>query len=337
MPIREVPAGLTAEQAAIVASQAAYQAQQQQLRLQLAAVLAQLWVGVAAAQTFSPQAAAKFVASILPVSLGAQRAMAAITVAQLNNDYRPTTPIIVPPASVSGEALRGRDPSDYYERPFREVKYRLAQGKTLGEALAAGQRRADSIVRTDLELAHTHTARSYVRRAQERRQRQLDDWRARPRPTRGPAPTISPKGAITGYRRVLSSNPNHCALCVLASTRLYHREELMPIHPGCGCTVGFVYSTDDRSDQAVLDPSLAQEVHNIVRRDLGDSYVDAGARLGDAHYRDIVIVNDHGELGPVLGVRGQHFERDPGRPGRLTHDRINPLPEAPDAVQDLDD
>lgn len=323
MPTREVPAGLTAEQAAVVASQAAYEAQQEQLRQQLVAALIAIWAGVAAASNFSPAAAAKFVASILPISIGAQRAMAAITTAQMNQLVRPPTPIIIAPDTVSGPALRGVDPEEYYERPFREIKWRLSQGKTLGEAVEAGRRRAESIVRTDLQLAHTHTARQYAQQQ-----------RARPREQRGP------NGTIVGYRRVLSNRPNHCALCIIASTQRYHVNNLMPIHPNCGCTVGLVMSTDPRAGERVIDPSLLQQVHNVVEQDLGEKYVDAGGRQGMAHYRDIIIVNEHGELGPVLGVRGQHFERDPNRPGRLGHIRVNPLVDEQadaDAVQDLDE
>ena len=343
-PIIDVPAGLTAEQAAVVASQQVFQAQQQQLRAQLAAALIAVWAGVASAQAFNPQAAAKFVASILPISLGAQRAMSAITVAQMNRMVGPPTPIVIAPDAVTGPALRQRDPADYYERPFREVKWRLSQGKPLGEALDAGRRRAESIAQTDLQLAHTHTARSYLDEARARTARRREAWKALPPRERRntPRPTTGSAGTVVGYRRVLSNRPNHCALCVLASTQRYHRENLMPIHPGCGCTVAPVFSTDDRSDQLVLDPSLAQEVDNIIRRDLGEDYLDRnrskskGGRSGPDLYKDIVVTNDHGELGPVLGVRGHHFERDPGRPGHLGHIRVNPKPEAEPDFPDLD-
>lgn len=663
-PVQQRPADPRTAQAA--AAQQVYAAQQEQLRAQLAAALLAVWAGIATAQNFNPAAAARFVSSILPLSLGAQRVMSAITVAQMNQLVAPPRPIYIAPALVTGAALRNNgtappaaprppaarppadqpslserwrrrerpvDPQDYYQRPIREVKWRLAQGKSLGEALDAGRRRAESIVLTDLQLAHTHTAREYIRRAAQ-------------------APP-GPRGTIVGFRRVLSNRPNHCALCILASTQRYHREDLLPIHPGCvvegtrvsaddvavatrrwyegpvvvlrtaagqeltvtpnhpvltdrgwvpaqflregdhvarrvasqrpvnrgpyeneapalvedvwrsvsvagfdrvplapehfhsdggngevhvvwtdghfasigdvhfaqhlseaflmggygtpttdlldrvgtsntllksrlspasrdvrlerlllpflgrglftaespgglpssysyagvyqqsadrfagdtvslaerehglpvfvlsndlttwqltpgvaaerldapsaefsgegralhaergrrlldrlaaevaldrlvlvdhrdfasghvynlqtgeghytanglivsncGCTVRPILSTEGRSPQ-VIDPQLAEQVHEVVGRDLGPSYVDPGGRLGDAHYRNIIITNDHGELGPVLGVRGQHFERDPGRPGRLGNNRINPRPDEPDAV-DLD-
>lgn len=337
MPERDIPAGLTAEQAAIVAQQAAtYAAQQQQLRAQLIGALAAVWVGVAAAQTFSPQAAAKFVAQILPVSLGAQRAMAAITQAQLAAQVQPPRPIVISPEAVTGAALRGVSPEEYMQRPFKTVRYELSKGRTLEQALDAGARRARDIVAADLQLAHTHTARDYLAEAERRRQEAVAGGRAlalaagqRARATRQ-EPAMVFRRRVVGYRRTLSSSPNHCALCLLASTQRYHIENLMPIHPNCGCTVTPIFAGEP--DRHVLDPNLARRVHEIVARDLGESYKDPGGGRWygspkDSLYRNIIITNDHGELGPVLGVRGQQFQGpDDLKQG---HIRVNPEPDAP--------
>jgi hypothetical protein len=307
----------TLEQAAALAAQQTYAAAQDALRQQLAAALAAIWAGMMTVPNFDPPAAARFVQQILPISLGAQRVMTQLVVAQYNAQARPPTPIVIAPATTTGETLRKHAPADYYQRPFREIKWRLSQGRTVGEAVEAGRRRAESIALTDLQLARTHTARAYAQ-----------ELNRRPPAERGA------RGKVVGYRRVLSSNPNHCALCVLASTQGYNVKGLVPIHPNCGCTVAFIHEDDDRALEHVLDPQLAQEVHNIVRRDLGESYVDAGGRLGDAHYRDIIITHEHGELGPVLGVRGQRFT-GPSEIARLSHQRVNPLP--PDEIQNLDE
>lgn len=59
---------------------------------------------------------------------------------------------------------------------------------------------------------------------------------------------------ITGYRRVLSPGKN-CGLCVAASSRLYHRSELRPIHQHCGCTTQAIYGNADnwqRPDNTAL-------------------------------------------------------------------------------------
>lgn len=361
LPTREVPAGLSAEQAILLSSQQTYAAQQVALREQLAAALATIWAVTTATPDFSPGAAAKFVAQILPVSVGAQRAMSALTMAAMNSRIQPPTPVTVPPASVTGAALRGVDPNDYYARPFREIKWRLSQGKTLGEAVAAGQRRAASIVETDLQLAHTHTARAvlqqvaaappgpgYLDRARERHERRLDDARRnRELRRRAPAPPAQPRdrGTVVGYRRVLGNNPNHCAMCLIASTQRYHVGDLMPIHPGCHCTVQELWSSDGFTrDTQVLDPGFLQEIHNAVARDLGWDYVDAGGRgpasttntKGDpiAGYKNIIITNEHGELGPVLGIRGHNFQGPRDIPN-LGHTRVNPLT-GDDGIPNLD-
>jgi len=315
MPTREIPTGITAEQAAILAAQQTYAAQQEALRQQLAAAVIALWAGtVTVGTSFDPGEAGKWVARILPISLGAQRAMTALTVATLNQMHSPPRPITIAPPLVTGEALRGRDPAEYYDRPFREIRWRLSQGKTVEQAIDAGRRRAVSIATTDLQLAHTKTAQRYIQES--RRQRP------------------GPNGRIVGYRRQLSSNPNHCALCLIASTLRYTRDNLMAIHPGCGCTVVPIYG--DRDPGTTIDEGLLLQVHEAIRRDLGEKYQADDARSGLAKYRDIIITHEHGELGPVLSVRGHHFERDPDRPGRLGRRRVNPRP-APEDIIDLDE
>lgn len=362
LPTREVPVGLTAEQALLLSTQQTYAAQQAALRQQLAVALASVWAATTATPDFSPVAAAKFVAQILPITTGAQRAMAALTVAAFNQRIQPSRPITVPMEQVTGQALRGTPPAEVYARPFKEIKWRLSQGKSLGQAVDAGLRRANSIAESDLQLAHTHTARRYLQqattlpagpgyldRAREAHQRRLDDLLSRrgtPTATRRPTPEPPPRdrGTVVGYRRVLGSNPNHCAMCLIASTQRYHIESLMPMHPGCHCTVQEVWSTDDRSDKQVLDPSFLQEIHNAIIRDLGSDYVDAGGRgpasttntKGDliAGYKNIIITNQHGELGPVLGIRGHDFTGPKNIPN-LGHERINPLV-GDDGVPNLD-
>jgi hypothetical protein len=337
---------LPAEQAAFLASTAAFNAQQEQLRNQLAAIVGVLWARAAASAAFSPVDAARFVGSLVPIAVGAQRAMSALTTAYYNRVLQPRQPIQVPINAAVGETLRGVDPNIYYRRPFTEVRWRLSQGKTLEQAVGFGRRRVESLTSTDLQLAHTHTAQRWMAEADRRteisRERAADrgvpDVLLRaPREQTQLPPAPEPPGVrvIAGYRRVLSNRPNHCALCVLASTQRYKSKDLMPIHPGCGCTVLPVFDIEPRSDNRVLDPELAQQIHNVIRRDLGAKYVNANARDAAAEYRDIVVTNQHGELGPVLGVRGQHFERDPDRPGHLGHSRVNPLDEQPD-IQNLD-
>lgn len=82
---------------------------------------------------------------------------------------------------------------------------------------------------------------------------------------------------ISGYRRS-TRGARSCELCRLAASQRYSRGDLMPIHPGCHC---------------VIDPIVGA--------------APAPARAALAAYRKAVVVRDHGEIGPVLAVAGQHF------------------------------
>jgi hypothetical protein len=93
---------------------------------------------------------------------------------------------------------------------------------------------------------------------------------------------LARKQRVVGYRRVLSGSPS-CDLCAEASTQRYSKEDLLPIHPGCSCDVEPIYGSSDpgtiADDQAIPD--------------------NAGQVSG--------TVQQHGEIGPVLAVKGQAF------------------------------
>jgi hypothetical protein len=91
---------------------------------------------------------------------------------------------------------------------------------------------------------------------------------------------------VAKYRRVPGGD-NVCDLCELAAEQDYSTDDLMPIHPNCSCDVEPIF------DGAGGDPGIA---------DLIDSTDDTD-RLGD----NGIAVHEHGELGPVLAVAGQHF------------------------------
>lgn len=84
---------------------------------------------------------------------------------------------------------------------------------------------------------------------------------------------------VVGYRRTLSGSED-CPLCELASRNVYRRGDLMPIHPKCDCGVAPVYGNAD----------------------------PAAGLAGDERPEDVrVAVHEHGEIGPVLTVAGEHF------------------------------
>lgn len=175
---------------------------------------------------------------------------------------------------VTGEAIRnGVSPEEVYSRPFKEVWTALSKGKDLQEAISLGANRLRQLIETDIQLTHTHTART----------------------------VLSNRNDVVGFRRVPTGTFT-CALCLVASTQRYNKFDLMPIHPGCDCRVAPIIGSERPSQ--VLDPEFLDEIHKAVERQFGISARDARS----IDYRKIPIVHKHGEFGPYLAVRGQNFD-----------------------------
>ena len=97
---------------------------------------------------------------------------------------------------------------------------------------------------------------------------------------------------VTGYRRVLhpelTRTGKSCGLCVVASTRVYKKSELMPIHNLCKCEQVEIVNGLDPGDQ-------------INFEDLETLYDEAGGTYdGRALKEQDYVVFDHPELGPIL-------------------------------------
>jgi hypothetical protein len=242
--------------------------------------VAQAWASLG---RWDDAAAADFIGLVAPMLDAGRERMAELTATHLAQqttlavEHRLTfdTPTLELPSG----SPRGVSDEELLRRPFVATWTDLSRGKPLDVAVATGARRADSLAVTDLQLAKTTTARR----------------------------ALSADGRVVGYRRVLTGNES-CARCVLASTQRYHVGDLMPIHPGCDCGVAPIVGDHDPGQ--VIDERTAEEVQQIVADDLGQKYVDAGGR-GPIDYRKIIVTHDHGEIGPILAVRGQHFDRLP--------------------------
>lgn len=176
---------------------------------------------------------------------------------------------IRPLGPIDTDALRGVPADEVYARPYVTVRTKLSEGSPLDVAVAAAAARLTDIALADMQLAKTHTARTVYRSA-----------------------------GVERYVRTLTGSKN-CALCYLASTQTYSTSDLMPIHPGCDCGTAPV----EAGMREVMDANL-RATHEAVQDRLGVS--DSGGRTPD--YRKQLIVREHGELGPVLAVRGQHFD-----------------------------
>lgn len=109
--------------------------------------------------------------------------------------------------------------ADTYRRPFTEVWSRLADGRTVTDAVDLGRLRAVSNVDTDLMLAHRASLEFALSDV-------ADDW------------------DIVGYRRVPSTF-GACRFCIVASTQRYKRISSVELHTSCHCGVTPIWGTAD--------------------------------------------------------------------------------------------
>ncbi|MEV5319172.1 hypothetical protein AB0K92_16205 [Streptomyces sp. NPDC052687] len=218
----------------------------------------------------------RFQRQALPIILAGERQIATLTASYLEQLYRgeadETHRVSVDLDAVTGRSLRGVDPADVYERPFKELRAALADDVSLDEAVNRGAHRLETLVKTDLQLARTHTVRE----------------------------VSADMPRFTYTVRELQGEYD-CALCMIASTQRYHKRDLAPIHPGCDCLVKTV--TADYDPGQIIDEERLERIHDLVEEALGT--FDRGGRAVD--YRKIIVSHEHGEIGPVLGFAGQRF------------------------------
>ena len=222
------------------------------------------------------------------VKLQAARLQAAYyqEVAKANGEAFEAVP--VRSSDLTDTALRnGADSAEVYRRPFVSMYTELSKGEIVSAALAVASARASSIASTDVQLATRQAGY---------KQRQGNS-------------------NIVGYRRVLSGSEN-CALCAIASTQRYTRNNLKPIHPGCDCGEEPLYGNFDPGQ--VIDQGSLDSVHEALQQQLGVSDAQArDAAIGKfvqyedstrlADFTEIIVTREHGEYGPTLAWRDQAF------------------------------
>lgn len=230
---------------------------------------------------------ARLLNEILPLVTAAERQivdetvahLAAVSAAATATTFRPAVPRY---QDVTGARLRGVDPSVVFMRPQAVLNNAIAEGKSLTAAVTAGETRLRSLGATNLQLAKRDTVAAY--------------------------------GRAPFYRRVLTGGEN-CALCVIASTQRYRTGSLMPIHPGCDCGEEEIV---DGQPPHVIDPELLNTTHAEIERRLGatdrgafdlalgvEKSTASGKRVSD--FTELIVTRQHGELGPVLTWRSDHF------------------------------
>lgn len=214
-----------------------------------------------------------FIARVVPIVEGGQVRMASITdayLAQLETAAlgTPARPIGIAAAQVTG--LRGVPTAEVYRRAGVAVWMALSKDEPVQVAVDRGLRRAVGLAETDLQMARTHAVRRI----------------------------LSGKGNVVGYRRVLTGSKS-CALCAIASTQRYGKKQLMPIHPGCSCSVAPIYGNRDPGQ--VIDAGRLGDIQARVEARFGETD-RTGRNVAD--FRDLVVTHEHGEIGPVLSRKG---------------------------------
>ena len=174
----------------------------------------------------------------------------------------PADTIDEPALLAMADHARWLDPADAYGRVADGFRYQVTmRGDSEDVAAAKALVRIANIAETDVTLAV---------RAQ---------YQA----------SMSAHGAI-GFRRILHpelSETGPCALCVVAADRLYHKEDLLPIHGNCCCEVLPAYEG--------ADPGIT-----LNGDDLRALYEAAGGNTRQALRKVTVALSEHAELGPVL-------------------------------------
>lgn len=194
----------------------------------------------------------------------AQRQTAAVTDSYLARVLtlllgRPVQP--AGPVDVTG-LRQGITHPGVYGRLADQYRFEISQGQTPETVLEHVTNRAATMARTDIDLAFRAQTHDVLIR----------------------------EPSITGYRRVIHpelSRGGSCGLCVAASDRIYFKDELLPMHDNCHCTVLPILGGQDPGSR-------------LNAADLKAIYAAAGATAAAALKRTRYVVQDHGELGPVL-------------------------------------
>jgi len=184
-----------------------------------------------------------WLAVAVPLSLASQRMAVALTDAFIARSLE-RQPLGLDTAALIGAAVRnGTAPEDQWRRPFVTVWTALAGGTPYEQAVSQGLDRATSAAATDTQLAMRETLRA-VGETDER---------------------------IVGYERV--PNGAACTFCEEIAGQRYRTDQLMPVHPNCGCSVDVITAANrgDFTGKAENDLSIPG-----------------------------VAIREHGELGPLV-------------------------------------
>lgn len=177
------------------------------------------------------QAAANWLALAAPLLGAAQSSAAGAALAYVGTYVAlasDSTPVAATKPVSGFLEPRGVPLAELLMRPVVEMRSGLANKQRFVEAQAAGQVSAARIGATDPMLSY--------------RAASSEAMQQNPR--------------VTGYRRVPDSKA--CKFCLLVSTQRYHDNDLMPLHPNCGCTIAPIVGSVDPG--RVLDRELLERL-----------------------------------------------------------------------------
>jgi hypothetical protein len=199
-----------------------------------------------------------------------QRATAAVTDAYLSHVASDISGKRVPPAgAVKVDGLRaGITHEGVYGRLADQYRYRITLDEEPDAVLESVVQRAAVMAETDTDLAF---------RAQATRNMLASN--------------------ATGYRRIIRPERSlfgSCGLCVVASTRVYRKAELLELHGRCKCTVLPIIGSADPGKE-------------LNGEDLKAIYAAVGSTQAYRLAHTRVTVRENGEQGPVLTRSGDKY------------------------------
>jgi hypothetical protein len=168
------------------------------------------------------------------------------------------------PVNVAGLRV-GANHVEVYGRAADTYRYQVSLGKDPEQAQEMAVQRAQVMAQTDVQLAQRAQSQKFM-----------------------------VVNKVTGYRRIIHpelSKGGTCGLCIAASSRFYHRGDLMPIHNRCCCTTSPIVNS--------VDPGTV-----LNKDDLTALYKQAGSTLGSQLKKVRYTIHDNGEIGPVLAPHG---------------------------------
>lgn len=241
------------------------------IRASLVQQLFTMWYSLA---EYSTQTLSEFLEVAIPLILASREASSDATMAYMALQLELAGLGVGASSPLDLDIRNGVSLEEEYSRPHKVVWTKLSQGIDFDFARDMGAERLRQLAETDIQLSHTHTSRTI----------------------------LAERNDIVGFRRVPTGDYT-CALCLIASTQRYNKLDLMPIHPGCDCRVAPIVS--DEPVAQVLDRDLLESIHLAVENMFGES--DRSGRNID--YRKLLVVNNHSEMGPLLGRAKDHFTK----------------------------